>query len=102
MTSVRNPSAQAITVLDALLGAAPAWRHGYDLITSTGISSGTLYPLLIRLTRRGLLETEWESVTRPGRPPRHLYRLTGVGIAYATEHVAVACDPEGRKGLAAT
>lgn len=102
MVRVRKPSAQTIAVLKALLGAAPVWRHGYDLITNAGISSGTLYPLLIRLADRGFLETKWESATHPGRPPRHLYRLTGTGIAYATEQVAAGRDATGNRGLAAT
>ena len=88
MIRARKPSAQTLAVLDALLAAAPAWRHGYDLIANAGLSSGTLYPLLIRLADRGLLETRWEAATHPGRPPRHLYRLTSAGIAYATEQLA--------------
>lgn len=102
MVRVRKPSAQTIAVLDALLAAAPAWRHGYDLITKAGIASGTLYPLLIRLADRGLVETRWEGATHPGRPPRHLYRLTGAGIAYATEQVAAGHGAKGSKGLVAT
>ena len=100
MARARKPSTQTITILDALLSAAPAWRHGYDLISNAGIPSGTLYPLLIRLADRGLLETEWEGARHPGRPPRHLYRLTGAGIAYATEQLAATVDAKGRKGLA--
>lgn len=102
MVRARKPSAQTVAVLDALLGATPAWRHGYDLITNAGMSSGTLYPLLIRLTDRGYLETKWEGATHPGRPPRHLYRLTGAGIAYATEQIAAVRDAKGNEGLATT
>jgi DNA-binding PadR family transcriptional regulator len=74
----RPPSAQTINVLLAL-GADPArWRYGYDLATQVQLKSGSLYPILVRLADRGLLETSWE----PGqgsRPPRHLYRLTSTG-----------------------
>jgi DNA-binding PadR family transcriptional regulator len=44
-----------------------------------------MYPILMRLTDRGLLETNWESDAPPGRPPRHLYRLTSEGRALASE-----------------
>ncbi len=61
----------------AVLSAQPAaWRHGYDLMKETGLLSGTLYPLLMRMGDQGLVEAEWREVTRPGRPPRHAYRLT--------------------------
>lgn len=59
------------------------WHYGYDLSRSTGLKSGTLYPILIRLAERGWLETRWAEPERTGRPPRHLYRLTADGMAAA-------------------
>jgi DNA-binding PadR family transcriptional regulator len=44
-----------------------------------------MYPILIRLADRGLLETAWETDAPPGRPPRHMYRLTGSGRSLANE-----------------
>jgi PadR family transcriptional regulator PadR len=62
------------------LGADPArWRHGYDLGTETGLKAGSLYPILVRLADRGLLEAAWEDPAPRGRPARHLYRLTPAG-----------------------
>ena len=61
------------------------WRHGYDLMKDTGLSSGTLYPLLMRMTDNGLVEAEWRAPVQPGRPPRHVYRLTATGFALALE-----------------
>ena len=58
---------------------APSWRYGYDLMKSADLSSGTLYPLLARLTEDGWLESRWEESDRPGKPPRQLYRLTATG-----------------------
>lgn len=49
----------------------------------TGLQSGTLYPLLMRMTEQGLVEAEWREPERPGRPPRHAYRLTAAGVALA-------------------
>ncbi|MGH3624719.1 MAG: PadR family transcriptional regulator [Sciscionella sp.] len=63
------------------------WRYGYDLCAQLGMQAGSMYPILIRLADRGLLETSWET-ERPGRPARHLYRLTGTGHAYATSTAA--------------
>lgn len=71
------------------LAAEPArWRYGYDLCTQLGLQAGSMYPILMRLTDRGLLETKWESEHVPGRPARHLYRLTGTGRTYATSFAA--------------
>jgi PadR family transcriptional regulator PadR len=74
----RPLSAQAISVLQALAGDPSRWRYGYDLGTEVGLKSGSLYPILVRLADRGLLEAAWEPGPE-GRPPRHLYRLTAAG-----------------------
>jgi DNA-binding PadR family transcriptional regulator len=54
----------------------------------------------MRLADRGLLETAWETDAPAGRPPRHLYRLTGPGRALAAELAvapsAAACRVELR------
>ncbi len=71
-----------IRVLLALAADPSRWRYGYDLATEVHLKSGSLYPILIRLADRSLLETSWEPGP-PGRPPRHLYRLTPTGRAYA-------------------
>ena len=79
MTRGRVPSAQAVSVLDALAAQPSQWRHGYDLCAELGLKSGSLYPILIRLADRGLMEAIWEAGP-PGKPPRHLYRLTTAGL----------------------
>lgn len=83
MTRERKPSAQTLRLLAALLQEPQAWRHGYELSQDTGLKAGTLYPLLMRLGGRGLLESRWEEAERPGRPPRHAYRLTAGGVSLA-------------------
>jgi DNA-binding PadR family transcriptional regulator len=72
-----------LALLAALLEAPREWRHGYDLSQSTGLKSGTLYPILMRLGERELLESKWEEAPEEWRPPRHLYRLTAAGIRWA-------------------
>ena len=79
----RQPSKQMRLVLAALCANARQWRHGYDLMKETGLLSGTLYPLLMRLTDNGVVEAEWREPVQPGRPARHAYRLTGKGLAFA-------------------
>lgn len=74
----RPPSPQTVNVLRALAADPARWRYGYDLVTEVNLKSGSLYPILVRLTDRGLLETSWEP-SSGSRPPRHLYRLTGAG-----------------------
>jgi DNA-binding PadR family transcriptional regulator len=81
----REFSEQTMSVLAALCSRPRTWRHGYDLARETGLKSGTLYPILIRLSDRGLLESCWEDEQPPGRPRRHLYRLTSGGLARSEE-----------------
>ena len=47
---------------------------------------GTLYPLLGKLKREGLLLHEW--VESPSGPPRKYYRLSTYGLAYCKELLA--------------
>lgn len=79
MTRTRALSGHARALLAALLAAGPRWSYGYELTSLTGVRSGTLYPLLIRLEGQGYLEAEWQQPVAPGRPPRHAYRLTASG-----------------------
>jgi PadR family transcriptional regulator, regulatory protein PadR len=65
-------------VLCALAADPSLWRYGYDLSVEVGLKSGSLYPILMRLADRGLLESKWDAGP-PGKPPRHLYRLTAQG-----------------------
>jgi PadR family transcriptional regulator PadR len=86
----RSPdtSPQTLDLLEALLAAPDCWQHGYQLRKQTGLSSGTLYPILIRLSDRGLLQARWQEPERPGLPPRHAYRLTPHGEQVARERLA--------------
>lgn len=86
MARARNVSHQTQTLLAALVADPQAWRHGYELSQVTGLKSGTLYPLLIRLNDQGFLMSEWRPAEQGGKPPRHLYRLTASGLALACSH----------------
>ena len=78
-------------LLRALL-ADPATRwHGYELMKTAKLASGTLYPMLARLQEQGLVTSEWESAPAvAGRPPRKYYRLTGEGARVARRQLARA------------
>ena len=90
MVRSRALSGQARALLAALAEAGPEWRHGYDLAGMTGLRSGTLYPLLIRLEAQGYLEAQWQPPAAAGRPPRHAYRLTAGGRQLARREGAAA------------
>jgi DNA-binding PadR family transcriptional regulator len=83
----RKPSAQTLSLLGVLVQQPRDWCHGYDISLATRIKSGTLYPILMRLSERGFLEHKWQE-SEPGRPPRHVYRLTAGGTAYARAQIA--------------
>lgn len=57
-------------------------RYAYELIEALGktgllTTEGTLYPLLSRLRRDGLVKTEWRESS--DGPPRRYYELTAEG-----------------------
>lgn len=97
MPRARSPSRVTRTVLARLAEAGPEWSHGYDLCRATGIKSGTLYPLLIRLERQGHLEAVWLPA-ETGRPPRHAYRLTSAGRQMAAENPPMIAQPSSPMG----
>lgn len=86
----RRPSPQTLAVLDELAAHGSHWTHGYDVCRSLNLKPGTIYPILIRLAERGLVETGWEQDPPRGRPPRHLYRLSPAGTGYLTTLGAAA------------
>ena len=85
----RGPSPQTVKVLRALAADPTEWRYGYDLGAEVALKSGSLYPILMRLEERGLLEASWEAAA-PGKPSRHLYRLSTAGLGAVR---ALAAEP---------
>ncbi|MFF4040975.1 PadR family transcriptional regulator [Streptomyces sp. NPDC001816] len=75
----------------ALLRDRP--RYGVELLESLGAvnvmvtSQGTIYPLLSRLRREGLVETRWQE--SPSGPPRRYYELTPSGQTALKEFTAI-------------
>ncbi len=79
-----------VKVLSALLEEPDRFRYGLDLMSATGLPSGTLYPLLHRMQGAGLVRAEWERLdpVAAGRPARRYYRLTAEGIEQAQQALA--------------
>lgn len=99
--AARRFSPQTLSLLASLETSPTAWRHGYQLAKETGLRSGTLYPVLVRLADRGLVEACWEDEQPVGRPRRHLYRLTPDGLAAARSALSEARSERRRPGIAA-
>jgi PadR family transcriptional regulator PadR len=80
-----------LKVVAALLAEVDGERYGLQLMQDTGLPSGTLYPILVRLERAGWVASRWEEVdpVAEGRPTRRYYRLTGEGAVEARREVAL-------------
>jgi DNA-binding PadR family transcriptional regulator len=75
-------------VLQAL---ARGSHYGFDIMDATSLPSGTVYPILRRLDREGLLTSAWEKQTiaqREQRPPRRYYEITGAGETMLAEAIS--------------
>ena len=70
-----------LKVLGQLMNSPLTELSGADISKATGISSGTLYPVLIRLEKAAWLSSQWEEVnpSEVGRPRKRLYQLTSLG-----------------------
>ncbi len=65
-----------------LLAIRSGHRYGFDIMDATGLPDGTVYPILRRLERRGVLAGQWEdeaAARAEQRPQRRYYALTPVG-----------------------
>ena len=72
MTRTRRPSAQTTAIVLALAQEPATWQYGYELCQRLDLKAGSVYPILMRLADRELLETAWEHDQPAGRQPRHL------------------------------
>lgn len=68
-------------VLHVFLDAPSDEVYGFELANAAGLPSGTIYPILRRLEKEGLLSSRWETIreSAEGRRRRCYYRLTGEG-----------------------
>lgn len=86
-----RPRALSTATVSVLRAISQGTTYGFDIMDETGLPSGTVYPILTRLERRGLLASRWEdpAVEREGgRPPRRYYTMTRAGEAALRSAVA--------------
>lgn len=72
----------SVTAVSVLQSVANGFVYGFDIIDSTGLPSGTVYPALSRLERDGFVKSAWEdeqAARDEGRPARRYYRVTAPG-----------------------
>jgi PadR family transcriptional regulator, regulatory protein PadR len=100
MKRSRRPSRQTLDVLASLAAVAPDWLYGLEIVARTGLKSGSLYPILMRLAERGLLESQWTDPSAPGRPPRHAYRILPAGRRVLEEFAKPRRQPAARRAPA--
>jgi DNA-binding PadR family transcriptional regulator len=64
------------------------YRYGFDIMTMTGLASGTVYPALRRLEDAGFVISKWErqAVAQAAqRPARKYYEVTKSGRSALAE-----------------
>jgi DNA-binding PadR family transcriptional regulator len=81
MASETKLSHTAAMILQAIEAGC---EHGFSVMETTGLPSGTVYPALRRLERDDLIRSQWESQAAADagqRPARKYYRITRAGRA---------------------
>ncbi|MDX1647099.1 MAG: helix-turn-helix transcriptional regulator [Longimicrobiales bacterium] len=76
------PRPLGITSLRILGAIRDGIAFGLEIVRETGMPSGTVYPTLGRLKRRGYVEAHWEDqdiADGESRPRRRYYELTSEG-----------------------
>lgn len=78
-------SQSTLAVLRVLIDSAGRPAYGIQIGKEAGLASGTLYPILDRLTTEGWVEGAWEEgePAELGRPRRRYYKLTALGAEVA-------------------
>jgi PadR family transcriptional regulator PadR len=73
---------QTLKVLRNFLDDPGHQLSGAQICKVTGMSSGTVYPILIRLEEQGILHSKWEEGNPEllGRPRRRFYRISETGL----------------------
>ena len=82
------PRPLGMTSLRILAAIRSGVAYGLDIVTHTGMPSGTVYPTLGRMKKSGLVVARWEDqrvAEREGRPRRRYYELTTNGAIALTE-----------------
>jgi DNA-binding PadR family transcriptional regulator len=89
-------------VLGAMLQHPDTELYGLEIIKTSGLEPGTIYPILQRLRGAGWVSDRWEDpepAHAEGRPPRRYYRLTTEGRARAIHALQRGRDRSGLSRL---
>jgi PadR family transcriptional regulator len=88
-----SPRGIGIAAIGVLRAIDSGITYGFEIADATGLPSGTVYPALSALERRGFVSARWESDAKArseARPRRRYYRITAAGeraLAEALERV---------------
>ena len=88
-------SSKGLQVLSALAAQPNDEFSGAMISSALSISSGTLYPMLIRFEKAGLLVSQWEQEVPAdlGRPRRRYYQITGAGRSLVSQEQSQINNP---------
>jgi PadR family transcriptional regulator PadR len=100
----RRITDETAAVLSLFVDQPQRSLYGLEIITETSIPSGSLYPILLRLEARGVIDGVWEEIDEAaaGRRRRRYHRITSDGIAYASsalEEWRAVMEQRGRVGV---
>lgn len=84
---------QLLAVLDEFASDPAREWYGLEIMDNSGLSSGTLYPILHRLVDEGWLVRTRDAASDAGGAGRRLYRLTGLGAQCARQLLAARDSP---------
>jgi PadR family transcriptional regulator, regulatory protein PadR len=80
---------QTLQVLRILLNNPAGEHYGLEISRTSGLPTGSIYPILTRLETAGWITSAWEEIneSEAGRRRRRYYRLTSDGTQQAQEAV---------------
>jgi PadR family transcriptional regulator, regulatory protein PadR len=93
-----------LRVLRELVSRPGQEWYGLELCKVTGLSSGSLYPILARLQGEGWIASRWEEPERQEtehRPRRRYYSLTADGAVGVSELMTRGVHASARLGRGA-
>ena len=75
-----------------MLAVSRGVRYGFDIMDTSELPSGTVYPILSRLEKAGYIRGRWEpaeTAQRDKRPTRRYYEISAAGskaLARSVDH----------------
>jgi DNA-binding PadR family transcriptional regulator len=91
-------SGATLQVLGQFLDNPLTGLSGADIARQTGLASGTLYPILMRLESAKWLTSKWENIdpSEEGRPRRRIYEATSLGVSQSRAAFDLVVPASGR------